>query len=179
MSGSGPHPGLVAEFDHRDAMIGALRRLREAGFGKLEVYSPVAVEGVDEILGRRRFGTPLVVFIAGVAGAAGGFLGQYYGSVIDYPLNVGGRPLNSWPAFATTAVEVAILAMVLAGIVGLLRACRLPRLYDRIFDAPGMERATQDRFLILVDGGDDGFDPGRVYDLLERFRPLRIAEVPA
>ena len=68
--------------------------------------------------------------------------------------------------------------MVLAGIVGLLRACRLPRLYDRIFDAPGMERATQDRFLILVDGGDD-FDPSRVYDLLERFRPLRIAEVPA
>ena len=80
--------------------------------------------------------TPLVIFVAGIVGAAGGFLAQYYGSVIDYPLNVGGRPLNSWPAFATTAVEVAILAMVLAGIVALLRACRLPRLYDRSSTLP-------------------------------------------
>src|SRR3954462_3930248 len=102
MSGTHPPHGLVAEFEHAEPMLDALRRLREAGFGQLEVYTPLMVEGVDEILARQRFRTPLIVFMAGGAGAAGGFFGQYYGSVIDYPLNIGGRPLNSWPAFGIT-----------------------------------------------------------------------------
>ncbi|UEM01796.1 DUF3341 domain-containing protein [Skermanella rosea] len=175
-----PRPyGLVAEFDRPEPMLAALQRLRAAGFRRIEVYSPEQVEGVDEILERRPSRTPLVVFAAGVVGAAGGFFLQWYGSVIGYPLNIGGRPLNSWPAFGTTTIELAILCMVLAGTAALLRACRMPLLYHPIFDAPGIERASRDRFLVCIEAGDPRFDPDRLRRLLHVHDPVRLSEVPA
>jgi hypothetical protein len=171
--------GLVAEFDQSEQMLAALQRLRAAGFRRIEVYSPEQVEEVDRILERLPSRIPLVIFAAGVLGAAGGFLLQWYGSVVGYPLNIGGRPLNSWPAFGTTTVELAILCMVLAGTIALLWACRMPLLYHPIFDAPGIERASQDRYLICIDAHDPSFEPERLRRLLRVHNPARIAEVQA
>lgn len=171
--------GTLAAFDDPDAMLEALRRLRQAGFSQLEVYSPYAVDGVDELLGRRPRALPLIIVAAGVLGAVGGFFLQYWGMVLSYPLNIGGRPLNSWPAFSTSTFELAALTILLAGSLAFCRFCRLPRLYDPIFDAPGFEQASQDRFLIWIaerEGRDDG-------ELLQRLLPegegVRIDEVPA
>jgi hypothetical protein len=169
--------GLVAEFDQSEPMLAALQRLRAAGFRRIEVYGPEQVEEVDQILERRPSRIPLIIFVAGVVGAVGGFLLQWYGSVVGYPLNIGGRPLNSWPAFGTTTVELAILCMVLAGTIALLWACRMPLLYHPIFDAPGIERASQDRFLICVDARDPSFEPERLRRLLRVHSPIRIDEV--
>ena len=175
-----PHSyGLVAEFDEQEQMLAALQRLRAAGFRRIEVYSPEPVEEVDQILERRPSRIPLIIFVAGVVGAAGGFLLQWYGSVVGYPLNIGGRPLNSWPAFGTTTVELAILCMVLAGTIALLWACRMPLLYHPIFNAPGIERASRDRFLICVDARDPSFEPERLRRLLRVHNPVRMNEVPA
>ncbi|WP_448206946.1 DUF3341 domain-containing protein [Azospirillum sp. sgz302134] len=168
---------IVAAFDSPDAMLDALRRLREGGFSRMEVYGPHAVEGVDDILGRRGGALPLVIFAAGVVGAVAGFILQYIGMAVHYPLNIGGRPLNSWPAFSTTTFELAALSMILAGIVAFGWSCRLPRLYDPIFDAPGMERASQDRFLIRVEARDGTGDRELLHRLLAG-TPARIAEVP-
>jgi hypothetical protein len=179
MTDSPPHYGLVAEFDQSEPMLAALQRLRAAGFRQIEVYSPEPVEEVDQILERRPSRIPLIIFVAGVVGVIGGFLLQWYGSVVGYPLNIGGRPLNSWPAFGTTTVELAILCMVLAGTLALLRACRMPLLYHPIFDAPGIERASRDRFLICVDVCDPNFEPERLRRLLRVHNPVRIDEVPA
>jgi len=179
MSDSPPPYGLVAEFDQSEQMLAALRRLRAAGFRRIEVYSPEQVEEVDQILERQPSRIPLIIFVASVLGAAGGFLLQWYGSVVGYPLNIGGRPLNSWPAFGTTTVELAILCMVLAGTIALLWACRMPLLYHPIFDAPGIERASRDRFLICIDARDPRFEPERLRRLLRVHSPIRIAEVPA
>lgn len=169
---------VVASFDSPDRMLDALRRLREAGFARMEVYSPYAVEGVDAVLGRRSRALPLAVVAAGLAGAAGGFLLQYYGMAVSYPLNIGGRPLNSWPAFSPSTFEIAALSMVLAAFLVFLWLCRLPRLYDPIFDAPGMERATQDRFLIRVELRDGTADRDRVERALRACGGFPIAEVP-
>ncbi|MBY6264835.1 DUF3341 domain-containing protein [Azospirillum sp. 412522] len=171
--------GRLAAFDDPDAMLKALRRLRQEGFSQLEVYGPHAVEGVDELLGRRARALPLVVVAAGMLGVVGGFFLQYWGMVLGYPLNIGGRPLNSWPAFAPSTFELAALTILLIGFLAFCRVCRLPRLYDPIFDAPGFEHASQDRFLIWIaerEGHDD-------HDLLRRLLPegegVRIDEVPA
>jgi hypothetical protein len=179
VSDTAPLYGLVAEFDEQEQAVAALQRLRAAGFRRIEVYGPEPVEDADQILERQPSRIPLIVFVAGVLGAAGGFFLQWYGSVIGYPLNIGGRPLNSWPAFGTTTVELSILCMVLAGAVALLWGCRLPLLYHPVFAAPGFERASQDRFLICVDASDPQFEPERLRRLLDVHNPLRIAEVPA
>ena len=178
-AGSGTIHGVVAEFEHQEGLLAALRGLRYAGLTELEVYSPVRVEGVDEILGRSGSRLPAVIFIAGAAGAVGGFFLQYYGMVIGYPLNVGGRPLNSWPAFGTTTFELCVLLAILVGVGALLAACRLPRPYDPVFEAPGIERASQDRFLLKIGAGDPRFDRETLPALLANYQPLSIAEIPA
>lgn len=171
--------GRMAAFDDPDAMLDALRRLRQAGFSRLEVYSPYAVEGVDELLDRKPRALPLIVVAAGLLGAVGGFFLQYWGMVLSYPLNIGGRPLNSWPAFGPSTFELAALAILLAGFLAFCKFCGLPRLYDPIFDAPGFDLASQDRFLIWIaerEGRDDS-------ELLQRLLPegkgVRIDVVPA
>ncbi len=169
---------VLAVFDSPDRMLDALRRLREAGFSRLEVYSPQAVEGVDELLGRRSRALPLVIVAAGAAGAVGGFLLQYIGMAVHYPLNIGGRPLNSWPAFSTSTFEFAALAMLLVGTLAFFALCRLPRLYDPVFEVPGMERASQDRFLIGVELREASIDRERLDRVFAHFDGVRIEEVP-
>jgi hypothetical protein len=171
--------GITAAFEDRDEMLDALRRLRYAGFTRIEVYSPEPVEEADAILGHRVVWLPLVIFAAAVAGAAGGFLLQWYGSVHGYPVNVGGRPLNSWPAFGTTTFELMVLAAVLVGTAALLAFCRLPRLYDPVFGAPGLDRATRDRYVIRVEARDRYFDRDRLYRRFRRYERVEIADVPA
>lgn len=171
--------GIFAEFEDQEGLLAALRGLRYAGLTELEIYSPVRIEGADEILGRSGSWLPTVIFAAGLAGAVGGFFLQYYGMVIGYPLNIGGRPLNSWPAFGTTTFELCVLLAILVGIGALFAACRLPRLYDPVFAAPGIERASQDRFLLKVAAGDPRFDRAALPTLLASYRPLRVAEIPA
>ncbi len=170
---------VLAVFDSPDVMLDALRRLREAGFARLEVYSPLAVEGVDDVLRRRARALPLIIVAAGVMGAAGGFALQYYGMAVDYPLNIGGRPLNSWPAFSTTTFEMAALSMLVVGTLAFFALCRLPRLYDPVFEVPDMDRASQDRFLIRVDLREASIDRERLERVLARFDGLRIEEVPS
>ncbi|MBP2302438.1 DUF3341 domain-containing protein [Azospirillum picis] len=171
--------GTVAAFDHPDAMLEALRRLRQAGFSRLEVYSPYAVEEVDELLGRKRAALPLVVAAAGVLGGIGGFFLQYWGMAVSYPLNIGGRPLNSWPAFSTSTFEISALCMLLAGLLAFCAACRLPRPYDPIFDVPGFEQASQDRFLIWIAAREGRDDRALLHTLLPEGQGVRIDEVPA
>lgn len=179
MSGKHGICGVVAEFESPEALLDALRRLRDAGFSRMEIYSPYAIDGAEEFVGRHGRALPPVVFAAGVAGALFGFGLQYYGMVIDYPLNIGGRPLNSWPAFSTTTFEMAALFMVVFGTLAFLWSCRLPRLYDPIFDAAGMERASQDRFLVRVETRHGTGDRERLERVLDACRPIGVGEVPS
>lgn len=134
---------VLGAFQSEQAFKAALPRLHEAGFVAVETYTPVAPGDEGSVL-------PLVILIAGVAGAAAGFLMQAYADGVAYPLNIGGRPDFSWPAFVPIAFEIGVLSAVVAGVVGFLVANRMPQLYDPIDEATLLRRATTDRWCIAI-----------------------------
>jgi hypothetical protein len=170
--------GLIAEFAAPEAALAAARRLYLNGFRRIDAYTPFPVAGLDEAMrpGRRPL-LPLLMFAGGVIGAVFAYFIEYWAAVINYPLNVGGRPLNSWPAFTVSAFEAMLLLAIAAGFFGLLLFCRLPRLAHPIFAAPDFDRASQDRFFLCVEAGDPRFDAERVRWLFEHLGAVRVSEV--
>jgi hypothetical protein len=172
--------GIIAVFDTPEALKNAARDLRTAGFRSVEAYTPYPVERLDELLrpGRRVL-LPLVMFAAAVAGGVLGFFFQYWDEAINYPLNVGGRPHNSWPAFIVSAFEIMLLITVAAGFFSFLASCRLPQLYHPIFNSYAIERASVDRFVLCVEATDPSFEPERIRTILRAGGAAQIDEVPA
>src|SRR5262249_23768 len=128
--------GLLAEFDSPTALVEAARRAREAGYRNMDAYSPFPVEGLAEALGFRRTRIPLRGFLGGRLGCVGGYLMQYYAAVIGYPINVGGRPFNSWPMFIPVTFELTVLCAALFAVFGLLALNGLPMPYRPLFHVP-------------------------------------------
>ena len=176
----GPY-GIIGIFDTPDATLGTARQLRELGFRAVEAYTPYPVEGLSEAVGpgRNPILLPIVIFLGAVIGAGCGWFIQYWDEVLNYPINVGGRPYNSWPAFVVSGLEITLLFAIAAGFFGLWLACRLPRLYHPIFVADAFERASRDRFVLCVEARDPSFEPGLVRRLFERHGAAEVAEVPA
>ncbi len=172
--------GIVATFDTPEAVKNAATRLRQSGFRAFEAYTPYPVEGLGEIIhpGPKRF-LPLLMFAAAVLGAAWGYWIQYWGEAVNYPLNVGGRPYNSWPAFVVSTFEFMLLVAVVVGFAGMLAASRLPKLYHPIFEADAFQRASRDRFAICVESTDPRFDVDTIRGEFARLGAERIEEVRA
>jgi hypothetical protein len=179
MSGEpAPLYGLVGEFVEADEAVAMARQLRADGFHSFDVYSPVPLEEMEALLPQRpRRALALIMFAAALAGFILCFLMQYAIAVVGYPLNVGGRPLNSWPAFIPSAWEICAFFVVYIGFVAFLAYCRLPLLYHPIFNAPRFERASQDRTFLCVEARDPRFDADRVAAIFREHRAARIAEV--
>jgi Protein of unknown function (DUF3341) len=166
--------GIAAEFDAESALVRATSGLREAGITRLEAYTPYPVEALDDLLPQPRIALPALVFSAGIFGLAAGFFMQWYGAAVSYPLNIGGRPLASWPAFIPIAFEIAVLCAVASGFIGFFVLAQLPQPYQPIAALPGFERATQDRFFLIIDETDPRFDAARVVKLIEEFSPCSV-----
>lgn len=169
---------LIAEFDTPEALLAAARAARSAGYSRLEAYSPYPVREVADALGYRLSILPYVPLAAAIVGGAIQYYAQYWMNVVDYPIDVGGRPLHSWPAFIPSTLIVAILWSGVASFLVMLFALRLPRLHHPIFDAPNFERASQDRFFLAVEGDDPLFDREATGRLLEVLAPGAVREVP-
>lgn len=170
-----PDPGgLIAEFASVDDLLAAVRTVRGAGYTRLDAFT-LPVEGLAAALGFEERRLPYVALFGGL----GGFLLTYGLNAFDYPINVGGRPLNAWPAFAVPAFEMTVLFAALAVILGMLVLNGLPRLNHPVFDVPGFERVSVDRFLLLVKSEDPRFSPGRTRTDLERAGALGVEEVPS
>ena len=150
--------GFAACYGTEGALLKAARQAKEKGYTSIEAYSPFPVEGISEVLGHKEKHLPWMVFAGGVFGAVSGFMMQYVSSVWHLPLNIGGRPLNSWPAFIPITFEFTILFAAAAGFVGFVSRCRLPEIYHPVFDIPGFERATADRFFLCVMAEGKNFD---------------------
>ncbi len=170
--------GIVAVFRTPEGVKIASTRLRESGYRAFEAYTPYAVDGLGRIIhpGPKLF-LPLSMFAAAVIGAAWGYWIQYWDEALNYPLNVGGRPHNSWPAFVVSTFEFMLLASIAVGFVGMLAASRLPKLYHPIFAARSFERASRDRYVICVEATDPLFDRAAVHSLFEQLGAERIEEV--
>ena len=171
--------GIVAAFDTPEALKDAAKELRSSGFRAVEAYTPYPVEGLDELLRPRcRMLLPVVMFAAAIVGGAWGYFIQYWDEAIGYPINVGGRPHNSWPAFIVGAFEIMLLITVAAGLFALLASCRLPRLYHPIFNSSTIDRASVDRFVLCVEASDPAFAPERIRAILRAKGAAQIDEVP-
>jgi len=179
MSRPAPIYGLVAEFSQPADVVAAARAARGQGYTRLDGYSPYPLEELAEALHIHRTGMPLVMLIGGIVGCIGGFLMQYYAACIGYPVNVGGRPLNSWPAFIPVTFELTVLLSALAGVFGLLGLCGLPTPYHPLFHVPQFARATQDHFFLCIERRDPRFDLDRTREFLRGTGALSVEEVPA
>lgn len=170
--------GLVAEFADPDLLKQAARRVREDGYQRVRAYSPYPIEGLDEALGLGRTAVSLIVLGGALTGAVFIYLLQWYTATIDYPFQIGGRPLHSWPSFIPLTFEVAVLFGGFSALLGMLALNGLPRLSHPIFNAPGFERASRDRFFLCVRSHDSRFDPDRTRAFLRSLQPLRVSDVP-
>jgi hypothetical protein len=170
--------GVLAEFRTSEALLDAAKRAREEGFRYVEAYAPYAVEGIAEAVGFKSSKVPLITLIGGIVGAVGGYFLQWYSAVIDYPINVGGRPLHSWPSFIPPTFELTILGAAFAALFGMLVANGLPRLNHPIFNAPDFEQATRNRFFLCLTARDPNFDIDRSKRFLQDLQPMSVVEVP-
>lgn len=169
--------GIAAEFDTPEALLAAVERATDAGYTKLEAFSPFPLKPVAEKLGERPSRLALIAAAAGLVGGAIQYGAQFYLNAVDYPLNVGGRPLHSWPAFLPATLIVAILWAGVAALLTFLFAAGLPRLHHPVFAVPGFERASEDRFFLLIEAADPLFEPDRSAAFLQCLGPLAVREV--
>lgn len=169
--------GLMAEFDNPTALVKAARAAREKGYRKLDAFSPFPIEGLTDALHLHRNKLPLIVLTGGIIGGLTGFLLQYYITVISFPINIGGRPLDSWPSYIIITFELTILFGALSAVLGLLGLCGLPMPYHPVFNAPRFALASRNRFFLCIESTDPLFDPAATGDFLRGLEPQEVSEV--
>jgi hypothetical protein len=171
--------GVLAEFASAEQLLAAVARARtETRHAILEAYSPLPVEGLVEALGPRKTDRiPFWMLLGAIAGGVGTFVLEWYAAVWNYPINVGGRPTGSWPAFLPPAIEMAVLGAAVFGVLAMLIGNGLPRWHHPLFALDSFGRATNDRFFLLLRAIDPAFDAQRAREFLQTLAPLTIREV--
>jgi hypothetical protein len=159
--------GLLARFDEADELVAATKKARDEGYRRMEAYTPFPVPDLNEPLGYRWNAVALITLVAGLAGAAGGFLLQYGTMVIDYPMNVGGRPDLSWPTYVPITFESGILVAAFGATLGMLGLNGLPRPHHPVFSASSFDRVSRDSFYLCIEADDNQFDPEKTRAFLE------------
>ncbi len=169
--------GLMAEFAAPDVLIRAIRETRRAGYRRVEAYTPYPIEEVSEALELRRSKMPLLVLIGGLCGLSGGYLLQYWINLWAYPMNVGGRPMHSWPAFIVPTFEMTILFAALFAVFGMFALNGLPQPYHPVFNVERFAEASRDHFFLVIEAVDPKFEPAATADFLRRLDAREVAEV--
>ena len=177
MSSRPPIFGLLAEFASAQALVTATRQAHEKGYRHIDAFSPFPVEGLAEALGFHKTRMPLLVLIGGILGGVGGYFMQYYTAVIDYPINVGSRPLHSWPAFIPITFEMTILGAALFAVLGMLALNGLPMPYHPVFNVPRFALASRDQFFLCIEATDPQFDREGTKGFLTGLQPREVTEV--
>jgi hypothetical protein len=174
-----PIYGLMVEFLTAQEILDATRSVRRAGYRDMDAYTPYPVEGLAAELGMRRTRIPFAVLMAGLVGAGVGFYMMYYSMAMNYALNTGGRPLNSWPVFIPIAFEVMVLVASLAAFLSMLFLNGLPQPHHPVFNVPQFGRSSQDRFFLCIEAIDPQFDRQATAALLAGLGPEgEVIEVP-
>lgn len=169
--------GVMAEFETPDEYVAALRKVRAAGYTKFDGYSPYPMHAAFEAMDLPRNPVALMVLIGGITGLVAGFALATWASMEGYPVNIGGRPLFSWPAFIPPFYETTILFAALTAVFGTLGLCGFPMPYHPVFNVPGFVRASSDRFFVCIEAEDPKFDLATVKSLLSGLGAHEVSEV--
>ncbi len=170
--------GLLAEFDDADTLVKAAQRTHDAGYRKTDAYAPFPVDGLAEALGVKRTSLSWIVLLGGIVGGLGGFGLQYWVAVIAEPINVGGKPLNSWPSFIPVTFEATILGAALAGVIGLILLNGFPMPYHPVFNIHSFARASQDGYFLCIETTDPQFDMEKTKSFLQSLQAREVYDVP-
>jgi hypothetical protein len=174
-----PIYGMMAEFESASDLVAAARRTHEAGYKKIDAYSPFPVEELAEAIGFHTNRVALVTLIGAAIGGLSGYLMQYWIATISYPINVGGRPYHSWPSFIVVTFEMTILFGGISAVFGMLALNGLPMPYHPVFNVPRFAMASKDRFFLIVFSTDPKYDPAGTRQFLQSLGPRSIVEVPS
>ena len=169
--------GLMAEFEDPTSLVTATERAHHEGYRQMDAYSPYPIEELHDALGARHTKLPLIVLIGGLVGCLGGYALQYWSSVIAYPLNIGGKPLHSWPAFIPVTFECTILAAALSCVLGMLALNGLPMPYHPVFNLPRFALASRNRFFLCIEAKDPKFELEATRRFLESLEPREVSTV--
>src|SRR3954467_9689979 len=169
--------GLMAEFDDPNALVAAAHRAHHEGYRRMDAYSPFPIEELHEALGMHQSRLPLIVLIGGLIGCLGGYSLQYWASTIAYPLNVGGKPFHSWPAFIPVTFECTILGAALSAVLGMLALNGLPQPYPPVFNVPRFALPSRNRFFLCIESKDPKFDLDTTRQFLETLNPREVTTV--
>jgi hypothetical protein len=168
----------MAEFETPTELVEACKAAYSEGYREMDAYSPFPIEEASEAIGFHKTAVPLVTLVGGILGGLSGFALQYWINVIAYPLNIGGRPYDSWPAFIVPTFEMTILFAGLVGTFGMFALNGLPRPYHPVFNVDEFSKVTRNRFFLCVEATDPKFDLTGTHQFIERLKPLSISEVP-
>jgi len=169
--------GLMAEFDDPTSLVAATQRAHDAGYRRMDAYSPFPIEELHDALGGHHTRLPLLVLLGGLCGCIGGYALEYWSSVVAYPLNVGGKPLHSWPAFIPVTFETTILVAALTCVLGMLALNGLPQPYHPVFNVPRFALASRNRFFLCIESADPKFDVEATRRFLETLEPREVTTV--
>lgn len=172
-----PIHGLMAEFSSPETLLQATRRTHEAGYRKINAYSPMPIEGLAEAVGFPHTRLPAIVLAGGLTGSICGFALQWYVNVVNFPLNIDGKPYNSWPSFIPITFELTILFGALSCVVGLIALNGFPMPYHPVFNVPRFAMASTDRFFLCIESRDRQFDLARTREFLEGLNGVGVYEV--
>jgi hypothetical protein len=169
--------GLMAEFDDPTTLVAATDRAHHQGYRRIDAYSPFPIEELHDAIGSPPSRLPLIVLIGGLLGCIGGYVLQYSVSVVAYPINVGGKPFHSWPAFIPVTFECTILAAALSCVLGMLALNGLPMPYHPVFSVPRFALASRNRFFLCIESTDPKFDIDATRHFLDSLDPREVSAV--
>jgi len=169
--------GVIAQFESPAALIEAAREARAAGYRKMDAFTPYPIEELAHALELPRTKLPILVFAGGVIGCATGLAMQWFATVVHYPLNVGGRPLASWPSYIPITFELTVLFAAFAAVLGMLGLNGLPMPYHPVFNVPGFALASRDRFFLCIEAADPLFDVEKTKAFLASLGGRDVTEV--
>ena len=169
--------GVMAEFETTEEILHAAEKAYAQGYRQMDAYTPFPVEGLNEVIGFHPNEMPLLVLLGGIAGGVGGYLLQVYAMVWSYPMNIGNRPLNSWPAFVPVTFELTILCAGIAAVFGMLALNGLPMPYHPVFNVPRFALASRSRFFLCIEAKDRLFEPEKTRQFLKSLGPKDVYDV--
>ena len=172
--------GLLAKFETQEKLVAAARQVVQAGYKRFDAYAPYPVEELDQAMHLKPSPLPYVILAGGILGGVGGFFMQTYATVVDLPLNIGGRPLFSWPAYIPISFELTILLAAVAGVLGLFVLTRFPQPYHPVFNSEDfVEHGSSDSFYLDIEASDPGFDLECTRQFLQELGALQVSEIEA